>query len=143
MGLVGQVLEALLRQVFLGLGPLLALGVALFAVQRWSQRFWTQALGWRGVVYATGWLGTPVHELSHWLVGRLFGVKILEVRPFKPDERTRVLAGRAAAASCMLVLCRLASGVWRLASALTSVSLLAAAERRCRWGVPPISHGGT
>ena len=49
----------------------------------------------------------------------------------------------AAAASCMLVLLRLASGVWRLASALTSVSLLAAAERRCQWAVPPISHGGT
>ena len=57
--------EATVRQLVLGVGPLFVIGALLYVCQRWTQRLLAQVIGWRGVVYWTGWLGTPVHELSH------------------------------------------------------------------------------
>jgi hypothetical protein len=85
------VLGAYLRQVILILGPLAVLGAALFFVIRRTQRLLNTTFGWKAVVYTTGWLGTPIHELSHALVGKLFGIKIVEVKLFDPDPKTGVL----------------------------------------------------
>lgn len=81
----------LVRQLVLGLGLLAGLGLLLFVVQRWTQTLLVRAIGWRGLVCWTGWLGTPVHEMSHVVVGFAFRVKIVEVRLFQPDPRTGVL----------------------------------------------------
>ncbi|MEZ6184829.1 MAG: hypothetical protein R3F62_07450 [Planctomycetota bacterium] len=67
------------------------LGVVLYAIQRWTQRWLSHGLGPRAVIYWTGWLGTPIHECSHALVGYATGVKIHEVRLFDPDPQTGVL----------------------------------------------------
>ncbi|MEM7676547.1 MAG: hypothetical protein AAF449_11140 [Myxococcota bacterium] len=80
-----------LRQLVFGLGPLFAMGFLLFWLQRWTQRCVVRVVGWRGVVYGTGWIGTPIHEASHVLVGTLFGVEIYEVKLYAPDPVSRVL----------------------------------------------------
>jgi len=84
-------LDALWRQLVLGLGLVFALGALLYAVQWATHRALQRAIGFRGIVIWTGWLGTPVHEFSHYVVGRLFGLDITEVRPFAPDPATGVL----------------------------------------------------
>ncbi len=84
-------LSALWRQVALGLGPVLVLGALLYAVQWATHRMLGRAIGFRGIVFWTGWLGTPVHELSHYVVGKACGLDITEVKPFAPDPDTGVL----------------------------------------------------
>ncbi len=83
--------EAWLRQAVGGLGPLFMISALLFLVQRWAQHNWARVIGWRGVTYSTGWIGTPIHELSHLVVGRLFGVRITDFRLFSPDPNSGVL----------------------------------------------------
>lgn len=79
------------RQLFLGFGLLIFTSVALFLLQRVLQQGMAKRMGWRSVVYYTGWIGTPVHEASHWLAGKLFGIKIVEVKLFEPDPKSGVL----------------------------------------------------
>lgn len=86
-----DVLAVLGRQLVLGLGMPIAVGVILFFLQRYLQQTLARQLGWKAVVYYTGWIGTPIHEASHYLVGKLFGIKIVEVRFFDPDPRSGVL----------------------------------------------------
>ena len=83
--------NAWLRQLVGGVGPVFVLGFLIFWVQRWTQLSWVQTIGWRGLVFWTGWIGTPIHELSHVIVGKLFGVRIEEVSLFNPDTRSGVL----------------------------------------------------
>ena len=71
--------------------PLFVLGTLIFWVQRWTQQGLIKAIGLRGMIYWTGWLGTPIHEASHVAVGSLFGVRFLEVRLFSPDVYSGVL----------------------------------------------------
>ena len=78
-------------QVVLGFGLLLALGVVLFFLQRYTQQLLSRSLGWKAVVYTTGWLGTPIHELSHWLVGHACRIDIIELKLFEPDPKSGVL----------------------------------------------------
>lgn len=73
-----------LTAVFLLLAILLA---AIHAVERFTQRCLMRWLGWRAIMI-TGWLGTPIHELSHALACWIFGHRIDELRLFAPDERT-------------------------------------------------------
>ena len=86
-----EVTSVFLRQALLGFGTVLVLSVALYLVQRWTQRLLARGIGWKGVMYWTGWIGTPVHELSHVIVGKLFRIEIVEFKLFEPDPRTGVL----------------------------------------------------
>ncbi len=54
----------------------------------WSKGQVVRALGWWGVPLTTGWIGVPVHELSHVLAARLLGRKVVRVRWFAPDAET-------------------------------------------------------
>lgn len=51
--------------------------------------------GWLGgsrfAVYATGLIGTPIHEISHALMCLLFGHKIVGIKFFQIDEESGVL----------------------------------------------------
>jgi hypothetical protein len=67
------------------------LGALLHVTERGTQAWLRRLIGWRGVVWWTGWLGTPVHELSHALVSLAFGHRIHEVKLFEPHPEDGVL----------------------------------------------------
>lgn len=88
------VLDALLagllatgRQVALILGPLALAAAALHLVETQLTARLMSRLGWGGV-WLTGWLGVPVHELSHAATCLLFGHKVKAMRLFAPDRAT-------------------------------------------------------
>jgi len=75
------------RQALLVLGPL-AVAVALLAgLERLLAARLHSRFGWRGVLL-TGWLGVPVHELSHAAACLLFGHRVEKLSLFAPDPRT-------------------------------------------------------
>ncbi len=70
---------------------LVGLAIAvLYTVERLAARFIAKRLGWNGVLL-TGWLGVPLHELSHWIVARMFGHRIVGWKLFEPDPATGTL----------------------------------------------------
>lgn len=88
---VSELFSILGRQLVIGLGLPVLLGVTLFFLQRYLQQTMARLVGWKAVVYYTGWIGTPIHEASHYVVGRLFGITIDEVKFFEPDLESGVL----------------------------------------------------
>jgi hypothetical protein len=66
---------------------LAGVGLALLLLrlqERAAGRFVARRLGWRAVL-VTGWIGVPVHELSHLLAARLFRHRVVAWRLFDPD----------------------------------------------------------
>jgi hypothetical protein len=58
--------------------------------ERTSGRVIAHYLGWKGVLL-TGWIGVPVHELSHLFAARLFGHRIIAWKLFDPDPASGTL----------------------------------------------------
>lgn len=83
--------SVLARQLVLGFGLIAVLGLVLFLLQKWTFLLLSRAIGFKGVILWTGWLGTPIHELSHVLVGKLCGIEITEVKLWDPDPKAGVL----------------------------------------------------
>lgn len=83
--------SAFCRQVVLGFGLVAILGLLLALTQRWIFLLLYRAIGLKGVVTWTGWLGTPLHELSHVIVGKLFFIEITKVKLWEPDPDDGVL----------------------------------------------------
>jgi hypothetical protein len=83
--------SAFCRQVVLGFGLLAVLGVLLALTQRWIFLLLYRAIGLKGVVTWTGWLGTPLHELSHYVVGKVFFIEITRIKLWEPDPDDGVL----------------------------------------------------
>ena len=50
----------------------------------------TVTFGWKSQLL-TGWLGTPIHELSHAVMCLLFLHRIKDVALFRPNEKTGTL----------------------------------------------------
>jgi len=46
--------------------------------------------GWHGLLI-TAWIGTPIHELSHVVAAKLSGHRIVDLKLFKPDIKTKSL----------------------------------------------------
>lgn len=72
---------------FAPLLPLLLLPLTQL-VCAWSKAQVVQAFGWWGVPLTTGWIGVPIHELSHVLAARLLGRSVVRVHWFAPDQAT-------------------------------------------------------
>ena len=90
MSAVDVVLASLLatgRQTLVLLGPFAAAAALLHLLERLLSARLQSRFGWRGVLL-TGWLGVPVHELSHAAVCLLFGHRVERVKLFAPDPRT-------------------------------------------------------
>jgi hypothetical protein len=87
----GALTGAFCRQVILGFGLLALLGLLLALSQRWIFLALYRAIGLRGVVLWTGWLGTPLHELSHYVVGKVFFIEITKLKLWEPDPDDGVL----------------------------------------------------
>lgn len=71
-------------------GGVVAIAVLLHAVEKAASRVVSHHFGWRGVL-VTGWLGVPLHELSHLVTAKLFGHRIVGVAFFDPDPATGTL----------------------------------------------------
>lgn len=88
---VSALMSAFCRQVVLGFGFMALVSVLLSLTQRWIFQRLYQAIGLKGVVTWTGWLGTPIHELSHYVVGKLFFIEITALKLYEPDPDNGVL----------------------------------------------------
>lgn len=73
-----------LLQLALTLAGFAGLLSLLHLTERASGRFLAHRLGWNALL-VTGWLGVPVHELSHLALAKLFGHRIIAYRLFAPD----------------------------------------------------------
>lgn len=73
------------------LGPLLLAAIVLHQLNVLTTRVLGGTFGAGAVVWFTGWLGTPVHELSHAAACVLFRHRIQELVLFRPDPATGVV----------------------------------------------------
>ena len=65
--------------------PLLVFAWIIHQIERLTQRRLAERFGWRSIMW-TGWLGTPIHELSHAIMCLAFRHRIDEMALFEPDE---------------------------------------------------------
>ena len=68
-------------------GPVVLFAAAIHILQRTTQRRLAERFGWKSVLW-TGWLGTPVHELSHVVMCLVFRHRIDDVSLFEPDPES-------------------------------------------------------
>ncbi len=80
-------LQLTMRQLVVVAGPLIVMAFLLHVVERLLSSRLISRFGWRGVLM-TGWLGVPVHELSHALACVLFRHRVERLRLFSPDPHT-------------------------------------------------------
>ncbi len=64
--------------------PFVGFAVSIHFLERWIQKNLAERFGWKSVLW-TGWLGTPIHELSHLLMCLVFRHRVDNVAFFEPD----------------------------------------------------------
>ncbi len=69
------------------LAPLFGFTLIIHWFERITQRRMAERFGWRSVMW-TGWLGTPIHELSHVVMCWLFRHRVDEIALFEPDRES-------------------------------------------------------
>jgi hypothetical protein len=69
------------------LAPLVGFTLIIHWFERITQRRMAERFGWRSVMW-TGWLGTPIHELSHVVMCWLFRHRVDEMALFEPDRES-------------------------------------------------------
>ncbi|MGH7144161.1 MAG: hypothetical protein ACREJ2_08465 [Planctomycetota bacterium] len=84
-------IDAFFLLTVFGLGLPALCALALHHIEQGLFGVLSRRFGVKAVVYLTGWLGTPVHELSHAALCPIFGHTINEFQPFKPDFETGTL----------------------------------------------------
>lgn len=85
-----EVLILFVTQFTLSIGVFFIYGFILFSIQQKIHQLYFTTIGWKGILL-TGWIGTPVHELSHVIFAWLFGHKIHKVSFFSPDKEKKRL----------------------------------------------------
>ncbi len=93
MGELNSVLEFLkavavvtATQLMWILVTLFVFGFILYLLARFTRTTYAKTVGWKLDVVATGWIGTPVHELGHALFCLIFRHKIVEMKLFSPNS---------------------------------------------------------
>lgn len=82
--------EDFLGQVAALLGGLALIALALHLVERRISRRLAHRFGWRSVL-VTGWLGVPLHEISHLVACLLFRHRVVAFSLLDPDTRSGTL----------------------------------------------------
>jgi hypothetical protein len=83
LGFATVAFEALVL-VAIFLAPFVVFTLLIHGFERVTQRRLAERFGWNSVLW-TGWLGTPIHELSHVFMCWLFRHRVDEVALFEPD----------------------------------------------------------
>ena len=78
-------------QVIVGLVVLVSALMAANLISKVTFQTVESVLGYRRSIYITGWIGTPVHELSHLLVFWIFRIKVIEIKLFTPSSENAEL----------------------------------------------------
>jgi hypothetical protein len=60
-------------------GPLIVCGLILGLMEHKTNNYFFAAFGYKGI-FATAWLGTPIHELGHAFMCLIFGHKIMDIK---------------------------------------------------------------
>jgi len=81
--IIGQTLWLLLVLV----APFAIFTLLIHFLERLIQMRLASRFGWKSVLW-TGWLGTPIHELSHAILCKLFRHRIDEIALFEPDKKS-------------------------------------------------------
>ena len=74
-------------QLVILFAPIILSVFALQLIENQTQKRMTRFFGWKSNLW-TGWIGAPVHEYSHAVVAKLFGLKVNKIVPFQPDPKT-------------------------------------------------------
>ena len=85
-GMLTRLLE-FMGQAALVLLPFVVFAVAVHFIEQLVSQRLARRFGWNSVLW-TGWLGTPIHELSHALACVLFRHNIDKIALFEPDLET-------------------------------------------------------
>lgn len=83
-----SILKRTAAAFFSTLGVLIVFGLLVNFVNDAGHGYLYSVFGWGGIVL-TGLIGTPVHEFSHWLGCKIFGLNVTDVKLFRP------IAGRS------------------------------------------------
>lgn len=75
-----------IQLLLLALAPLIFFTWIIHIFERMMQQRLARRFGWNSVI-VTGWLGTPIHELSHAIMCAIFRHEIVEMELFKPDKK--------------------------------------------------------
>ncbi len=67
--------------------PFVIFAVVVHLLERTIQMRLAGRFGWKSVLW-TGWLGTPIHELSHALLCVVFKHRIKDIALFEPDKNS-------------------------------------------------------
>ena len=86
--LANIILSNTLTQLIYFIGAVFIIG---FAISLLNRLFYKISGGGKGICYATGLLGTPIHELSHALMCLIFFHRIEEMSLYNIDEENGVL----------------------------------------------------
>lgn len=70
---------------------ILSIYICGFIISLINRKFYGLFANSRAVIYATGFIGTPIHESSHALMCLLFAHKINEIKFFQMDDESGVL----------------------------------------------------
>ncbi len=82
-----QSLIITLKIIFSLFFPIILSCIILNVLARQQNKKLISIGGWNAL-FITSWVGTPVHELSHFLAAVITNHKIIDLQLFKPDKRT-------------------------------------------------------
>ncbi|WP_295162099.1 hypothetical protein [uncultured Brachyspira sp.] len=82
------ILSKTIIDLFRLFGSIIIFGFVLYAVSSITRRIFAKTLGSKTEVYITGWIGTPIHELSHALFCLIFRHKINDIKLFNTKSDT-------------------------------------------------------
>lgn len=84
---IGPVLIESVKLLCILLAPFVGFAIVIHWLERITEGRLAERFGWKSVLW-TGWLGTPIHELSHAFMCWVFRHKIKEIALFEPDKKS-------------------------------------------------------
>jgi hypothetical protein len=84
---IGSVFLTTLGQLVWLLGLIFVFGLILYLLARFTRLIYVKTVGQKFDIVATGWIGTPVHELGHAIFCILFRHKITDIKLYDPDTK--------------------------------------------------------